>query len=69
MQAWVFRHLDQLRSIYGTPREPGPEDAGGAHQPPAMAPGTAARRRDDSGPDVILAPMGQKGAPGSRSNR
>ncbi len=69
MQAWVFRHLDQLRSIYGTQLEPGPEESGGAGQPIAMAPGTASRRHEASGPDVVLAPMGRKAPPGSRPNR
>ena len=54
MQAWVFRHLDQLRSIYGTgPSRGAVEGAAGV----AMAPGTTARADDAGVPDVILAPM------------
>lgn len=69
MQAWVFRHLDQLRSIYGTQPEPRPEDSTGADGALAMAPGTTARRGETGPTDVILAPMGRPGNPGARHNR
>ena len=66
MQAWVFRHLDELRPIYGVrtgrASAPGAETTPGALQGLAPAPGTVARRPGDASQAVVVAaPMKRRG--------
>ena len=62
MQAWVFRHLDELRTIYGSGPQEGPAEV-------TMAPGTVARADDGGSPDVVLAPMTRQNGVSGRSDR
>ncbi|MEL6430467.1 MAG: hypothetical protein AAFZ87_13460 [Planctomycetota bacterium] len=66
MNAWVFRHLDELQRIYREPaRErctPAREGAGPFAEPPggapnnAPGPGSVLREETEDGPDVVLMP-------------
>lgn len=69
MNAWVFRHLDELRRIYGATRVDGsghssldaidddPESSRGACPPGGPFPGAVERREGrDGDDDVILTP-------------
>ncbi|MEM9380318.1 MAG: hypothetical protein AAGB93_10260 [Planctomycetota bacterium] len=80
MQAWVFRHLDELRPIYGVADAPAAASCTDPGQgldpslPPSvppgltLAPGTVARYPLGSTGDVVAAPMPSPVRSSHRSN-